>query len=354
MDLGRYLYELLQTHDCVILPQLGGFITRKEGANIHSVQNLFTPPTRTVLFNEQLVRNDGLLANFIASKEGIEYHVALKNLMFQINEILFSLYKGETVEFTQIGSLSIKNEKIHFEPHTSLYIQEESYGLNSFIMPMIQRERNYPQKQISPLLVDNVKTNHHIGRYVSIAATVVILLGCFAYLSLFQNPTYFSLGDLCPTFKSLFIKTETSKTVEPTIQQTPPAPFEKPAIFKDIVLNHTETINEHPTNSVDIEQPPSNIETKSIETEPIIETPTQPATSKTYYIIGASYERRVNAENKCEEIKALGYDATVLEAPNIGRFRVSYGVFNDKEQADILLKEVRENHRSDAWLLIYK
>ncbi|MDD4848379.1 MAG: hypothetical protein PHR53_06435, partial [Bacteroidales bacterium] len=88
MDLGKYIVELLQSHECVVLPGLGGFITRHEGATIHPGQNLCTPPTRTVLFNDQLVNNDGLLAHYIADKEQIDYDVALQSLMFQINELL--------------------------------------------------------------------------------------------------------------------------------------------------------------------------------------------------------------------------------------------------------------------------
>lgn len=364
MDLGKYIYELLQSHECVVLPGLGGFITRKECASIHPVKNLFTPPTRTVIFNNQLVRNDGLLAQYIAQQESIDYEVALQSLMFYINEYLFSLYKGEKVELSQIGTLSILNDSINFEANTGLNIQEENYGLTSFMIPLVEHEKSIPQRIIQPAYTKEADSQKHIGRYVGIAASIVILLGCFSYFFIIQNPTSLNLSNVVPTIKSWFV---TEKEVNPIDSKT-----------LEIAIQESQEVDVNQNNDTELVQ--DEIQDVAIENEqeilPIVETipennivnedKVEPIVSseetkqaqinenKTFYVIGASYEDRERAENRCIKVKKNGYAAEVLEAPKIGRFRVSYGSFSNRAEAETLLEEIRQTYRPDAWLLILK
>ena len=48
-------------HDCVVVPQIGGFVTCNAPAKYVEEENLFLPPIRTVGFNERLKADDVLL-----------------------------------------------------------------------------------------------------------------------------------------------------------------------------------------------------------------------------------------------------------------------------------------------------
>ena len=61
MELSGYIGDLLQKHNCVIVPEFGGFIANYKSAVIDTVNNRINPPSKSVLFNPNLVNNDGLL-----------------------------------------------------------------------------------------------------------------------------------------------------------------------------------------------------------------------------------------------------------------------------------------------------
>ena len=60
-ELVKHIEILLLDHDCVVVPQIGGFVTCNAPAKYVEEENLFLPPIRTVGFNERLKADDGLL-----------------------------------------------------------------------------------------------------------------------------------------------------------------------------------------------------------------------------------------------------------------------------------------------------
>ena len=63
MKFDTYIAELLEEHDCVIVPDFGGFVANYAPANVNSINHRFDPPYRKISFNKLLVHNDGLLAS---------------------------------------------------------------------------------------------------------------------------------------------------------------------------------------------------------------------------------------------------------------------------------------------------
>lgn len=72
----EYISDLLFLHDCVIIPDFGGFICNYKSAHIDEENGLICPPAKDILFNRNLTHNDGLLVNWIACKENITYEKA--------------------------------------------------------------------------------------------------------------------------------------------------------------------------------------------------------------------------------------------------------------------------------------
>ena len=71
MKFDTYIKDLLYRNDCVVLPNLGAFITRNVSAKIDESNNVIYPPSKHISFNPKIVENDGLLANHIAIVENI-------------------------------------------------------------------------------------------------------------------------------------------------------------------------------------------------------------------------------------------------------------------------------------------
>ena len=80
-SLEHYISELLYIEDCIIIPDFGGFIVNDKSATINEKSGEIAPPSKTILFNSQLVNNDGLLINHIAKEENISHKECLTNVL---------------------------------------------------------------------------------------------------------------------------------------------------------------------------------------------------------------------------------------------------------------------------------
>ena len=71
-SIDYYINELLYIHDCVIIPGFGGFVGNHISAKLNKASKTLTPPSKQILFNENLKTNDGLLINYILENENIK------------------------------------------------------------------------------------------------------------------------------------------------------------------------------------------------------------------------------------------------------------------------------------------
>ena len=102
MAIEDYIKDLLYRYDCVIIPNFGCFVTNKISAKIHQDSNTFYPPTKQIGFNVNLIHNDGLLANYIASSENISFDQAsakIKDTVSRWNKLI----KTSSVDIKNIG-----------------------------------------------------------------------------------------------------------------------------------------------------------------------------------------------------------------------------------------------------------
>ena len=78
MQLAQAINVLLYTNDCVTVPGFGSFIVNKFSSVYDENKGKFYPPSRRISFNSKIKNNDGLIANLISNKLGIEYKDAVK------------------------------------------------------------------------------------------------------------------------------------------------------------------------------------------------------------------------------------------------------------------------------------
>ena len=74
------MHNVLQKKDCVIIPDFGGFVANYLPARLDETSNRIFPPSKHLLFNKNLINNDGLLAHRISAEEGVSYESALEKL----------------------------------------------------------------------------------------------------------------------------------------------------------------------------------------------------------------------------------------------------------------------------------
>ncbi|MDB5242229.1 MAG: sporulation protein, partial [Spirosoma sp.] len=64
-SVNDYLKKLLYQYECIIVPELGAFLTHYQAASFTESSGLYLPPRKRVAFNEALRLDDGILVNYI-------------------------------------------------------------------------------------------------------------------------------------------------------------------------------------------------------------------------------------------------------------------------------------------------
>ena len=117
MQLETYISDLLYRYNCVTISEFGTFLTHQVSVKLDESSNTFYPPKKVLSFNEQIQKNDGLLAHYIADVEKIPFEVANQKIAKRVKILKSYLMQGETLTFKNIGEIVFNKEgKILFEP----------------------------------------------------------------------------------------------------------------------------------------------------------------------------------------------------------------------------------------------
>ena len=142
MKISYHIFNLLQEHDCVIVPNFGAFVARNISAKISHDGSRIYPPNKEITFNKSLIKGDGLLINRISSNENISYEMANDKLSNWVVKSHKKISKQGYIEIKNIGSISLENEKYIFTPSQNSIFLKSSYGLNSIDSNEIKRSTN--------------------------------------------------------------------------------------------------------------------------------------------------------------------------------------------------------------------
>lgn len=135
IELERHIEILLLSNDCVIVPDLGGFMAHHVSAHYDEDDQMFLPPLRTLGFNPQLKINDSLLAQSYVEAYDISYPEALQRIEDEVNELKMHLETEGSYELNDIGMLSRNDEgNYQFTPCEAGILSPALYGLGSFEM----------------------------------------------------------------------------------------------------------------------------------------------------------------------------------------------------------------------------
>lgn len=150
--LDKKINTLLFTHDCVIVPGLGGFVASPAAARYNKIQHTFIPPSRVIAFNVFLRQNDGLLANFISTEDSVSFSDAMKIIERYVERCFMELEAGRKFTIADIGQLYYDNEKnIQFSPDETAAHSLDMFGFTAVrVAPVITEEKKVPSL-LSPI-----------------------------------------------------------------------------------------------------------------------------------------------------------------------------------------------------------
>lgn len=149
--LESHIENLLLSHECVIIPGLGGFVTRYEEPFFSEDKKEIFPPYRSVSFNSQLRENDGLLTQSYMAAYDTSYPKALSLMDKDVRALIEKIDTEGKCHIGTIGTLQYaQNNALLFTPDSEAgFYSKELYGLNLCLLVQttsahINSENNTP------------------------------------------------------------------------------------------------------------------------------------------------------------------------------------------------------------------
>jgi nucleoid DNA-binding protein len=304
VEINQCIKELLFLNDCVIIPEFGGFISNYKPASIDN--NQFTPPSKEIAFNNKLISNDGLLVNYIADAEGINYFEAKQKLETFVEETLLNLERNRNIYFEGIGYLHYDSrENLQFEPQVKQNLLAESYGLENFTYEKLY-QRQIPKPAFKVEYREPVPVIFQKRKLQKLVVAVPLLIA-MALIPMKNNKEYLSKSDL-GLWEAI-----TASTPVVTVQSQ--------------------------------EQNPTELTT----------TISVPAAEEfRFFIIGGSFKSEENATKYINQLSQQGYSGKDLGIYN-GLHRIAMKGFSTMEEAQKELNAMLiQNPRSGVWIHINK
>ncbi len=346
LKIEKSISELLFQYDCVIVPDLGGFVGNYSAAKIHPIRNTFTPPSKQISFNRNLTNNDGLLANYISNQNELSFVEARKMIDSFVNQTVASLSQGKKVGLDKIGTLYLDPEKnLQFSPDYAVNYLMDAYGLGEFKANAIIREKviEVVEKQIKEKLVvvqsnNTKKEKNKVGFYWVAAASVLIMAGVGYTTYKYQQDNSF------PMAYASFGWTTAEATYSPQIIEKneafqldePKVIVEEKTVIEESIPAKTKKSTDFVVENVDKEVPSK--------------TNTNLFSSYQFHVVGGCFSSESNAKKLVRQLNKKGFQAEI-----VGQYKnlyvVSYQSFNSRDAAYALLDKIRNSDNTSAWLL---
>ena len=309
----NYIKELLFQHDCVIIPDFGGFVANIQSSKINKTQNSFSPPYKEISFNRDLKHNDGLLIGYVSRAKNIGFVDAKRLVDSFVKDLNIKLNKGKKVVIEDVGVLQMDKEKnIQFEPLNTINFLLDSYGLDHFNFDPLEEYdvTKRIQKKFEERSPASLSRRRTLRRF-AIAIPVVVAL---VLIPLKTNMLDFNadISSLNPFSKTEQVQPKTESTVS-----------EKPEIAKTV------------TPQTPVSQPE------------------KPVADLHYYIIAGSFLSENNAQSMKNQLAGQGFDPVVFKANN-DFYRVGMKGYSSFDLAIDEMKEMRKKQGFEqVWVTKY-
>lgn len=354
VNLDTHISELLYRHDCVIVADFGGFVANYRPSFIHPSNHTISPPSKRVAFNSSLTSNDGLLANYVATKLNISYAEAI-DVIKQFREDCFNLLNdGEKLNLNKVGVLYLDTEKnIQFIPDATANYSLESYGLSTVQTAIIKQDtettsiiESFQQKEPNKWW--------RLLEVVPAAAAIALLLLNSQSVDTLVNKSLSSFNPMSsyvsPTSNVIDTVTETN-----SYNNFNNGLFSGQKQSAEITLPATETLASAVESSAPVAENdvPVAVESTPVKTETIkTETPLviNASATPTYYIIAGCFKVDENAVKFKNDLIAKGYAAEIIGKHN-GLNVVSCSALPNAADAQTALEKVQTELDNGAWIM---
>ena len=315
MKIEKYIAQLLYRYQCVAVPGFGAFITNISSAEVNTFTYTFSPPRKNISFNSHLKNNDGLLANHIATSEKIDYEAAVSVIENAVENWMQKLLSKEMLTLTNIGTITLNAAGIMvFETTQENNFLTSSFGLNSYVSPIIKREveqlvetKSMVVLEPKVLFLDTPTQTVQKPNYFNYAAAAVIALGTLGFVG---NTFYNQQIEAQNKITQNEVRKEVNQKIqEATFLISNPFQYNKVAVAE---------------------------------------------ADKCFHIVAGSFRSRRNVANLLNRMTQMGYKPKALAKDSVGVSQVLFGSYSTFGDAQAELEKIHITENPEAWILIKK
>ncbi len=316
-NISQHIEDLIIKHNCVIVPQLGGFLTYQASAYISN--NKLHAPMHQIRFNNLLSHQDGLLTEAYMAERGLNYADAIETINREVEEIFSVLERGDSYILGRLGAIYMnENKKVIFTANSAFFLPE-NFGLSSINLVKL------PQTTENKIVITLPKNNNFI-RYAA-AVAIIFVFTFFVPTSIKDSAHHATIS--FDSLQNLTLSTTTDVSSEIKAEE----------IIENIITEEIKTVEL----------------TEIIEEEVLAEvqkTKVVAETGNKYHLIVASLTSRAQAEKYIAEQKNFDPNQLQIIAKE-NKFRVSAKGFTSYKMAVNYMDSIRENNTTtkNAWIL---
>lgn len=383
MQLDQLIGKLLLHNNCVVVPDFGGFVASRVSARIDYEKGSIQPPHKAVLFNKQLVNNDGLLVHAFAHESSISFEEATLLIAKQVKSWQEDLNAGKRIQLEQVGYLFLNGEKnLCFEQDRFHNLLLSSFGMSAvqFIaekeiaaekIPVVETKIVVEAPIISLRPAERVKSTQtktaaaqkepapirHISskkviRYV--AAACLLPLGFYSFWLPMKTDVLesglVSTQDFNPFHKKNQAQYATGKKLDLLASEKADLTLEEQlAQLPESVSTYSFDLFENGSYiHIQLSEPNHNTNTEATEIS-LTESNIAAQNYASIQVLAGSFSNEDNANQLKNELIALGFDAFTTEQSS-GLTRVSAGKFGSIDAAQDAVNKLAGAGKS-AWIL---
>ncbi len=374
-DLAPYIKQLLYRNDCVIIPNFGGIMAQYASAQVHPIQNIFSPPYKTLAFNKSLVHNDGLLVSEIVRYTNVSYDAATISIHQYVRKMENDLSgKGQAV-ITSIGKFYYDVEhNLLFEPSEENNYLTNAFGFDRFVAKPVMRHEEVIHQLVNEPAKKKSRSRFGWAGFGVLLALIVIGLQIINVSNDFK-PFHLDKSNFWNSISSVFKSADSSNTSREETLSTPQASTETPSHRKDTLVqiivyqqtpaNPSSTATEvNPVLASSVSNPKDSVSSKtdtiySSEKNPPMNASVASAISYAlsviqkdetkYFVVFACLKSQSRTDLFIQQMKQKGIDVTVLMQDSY--FRVGKGGFNSSEEAVDSMCTYRGQGIADVWVM---
>ena len=320
-----FLEHLLYEHECVIIPQLGGFVVNAKDFTFNEQEGKIYPKKKYVAFNEKLKTDDRLLSTEWAKKRAISLKEASLEIADLSKRIKSELTSSGTVQLGILGTFTLNQEnRISFSPNPDFNADLSVFGLFPVGLGQIPARVEKKPVLIPAITTEDLpeisSTRHQtvkLTKSVYVYALLAFLIGGLGAFFLTAPATNQSQSSLNP------IKIEKKVDVAPVKTVAP-------AVVDTLAVKTIEAPVVAPVN------------TPEIKDEDVI------------YLVAASFQSLKQAEKGLKEFKSRGFDQAeiILKNEQTKFYRISLGTEHSMDAGYAKASEWKAAKKVDIW--VYK